>query len=79
MAEQIVKSKIKCPKCKSINLTLCEVWQGHTINWEHIDGEFDVQDGALEMGDAFKVQAFCHKCKNAWTIRKALQIGSCYH
>lgn len=69
----IVESKVKC-KCGSADIDLCEVWEDHTINWEQIDGKFNRDHGALEMGYAHKVEALCKRCKKRWTIRKALQI-----
>ena len=75
MEKDIVKSKAKCPKCKNTKeLTLIEVWKGHTISWEVEDGKFDRNDGALEHGDAYKVEGKC-KCGHQWTIRGALQIS----
>ena len=74
MEKNIVKSKVKCPKCgNKSNLKLHEIWSGHTITWEVEDGKFDRNDGSLEHGDAYKVQAEC-KCGHGWTLRKALQI-----
>ena len=75
MEEKIVESKVKCPKCKSgDDLVLVECWKGHEITWEQINGKFDYNDGNLNPGDAYKVEAEC-KCGHYWTIRKALQIG----
>jgi predicted Zn-ribbon and HTH transcriptional regulator len=75
MKKLIVKSKAKCPKCKNKKeLTLIEVWKGHTISWEVKNGEFDRNDGALEHGDAYKVECKCNKCGHQWTIQKAFQI-----
>lgn len=72
--ENIVKSKVKCPKCGNKNtLTLSEIWKGHTVSWNVIGGKFDRDDGNLEVGDPYKVQAQC-KCGHHWTIKKALQI-----
>lgn len=71
---KIVESIVNCPKCKNTKqLTLIEIWQDHTISWIVENGKFDRDDGALEMGDAYKVQAKC-TCGHMWTIRKALQI-----
>lgn len=69
-----VKSKAKCPKCKSDTLKLNELWKDHCITWEQENGEFDRQDGYLEPGDAYKVFGECRKCGHIWTIRGALQI-----
>lgn len=70
---KIVNSKVRCPKCKSNTLKLIEVWKDHEIIWEQENGQFDRDNGVLEPGDPYKVQAQC-KCGHAWTIRKALQI-----
>lgn len=78
MKSEIVNSKIICPKCKSNNLLLVEVWSQHTITWDQIDGKFDKEDGSLEMGDPYKVEANCKECSHIWKIRKAIQIGYCY-
>lgn len=67
-------SKVQCPKCKSRDLTLIEVWKGHDITWEQREGLFDRDDGVLEAGSPYKVEAKCSSCRHHWTIRKALQI-----
>lgn len=74
MENSIVKTKCKCPKCKSDDLIFMEVWEGHTITWECISGKFDREDGALEPGDPYRVDGKCKKCQHVWRIRKALQI-----
>lgn len=72
--EKIVESKVKCPKCKHGNdLILIEVWIGHEITWEQINGKFDRNDGNLNPGDAYRVEAEC-KCGHHWKIKKAIQI-----
>lgn len=76
MKTGIVKSKIKCPKCKRNTLYLIEVWTAHTIEWEQIDGKFDPDDGNLEVGDPHHLEAKCIPCKHQWRVRGAGQIGS---
>lgn len=71
---RVVKSTAKCPKCKSRNLSLIELWRGHTIQWEQVNGEFDRDDGILEPGDPYKLEAKCKECGHKWTISKATQI-----
>lgn len=71
---KLVETKVKCPKCKSTNLTLNEVWDGHGITWEQIDGKIERQQGILEPGDPYKVHAECDQCRHRWTVRGALQI-----
>lgn len=76
MKKDIVASNVKCPKCSNTReLRLTEVWKGHTISWEVECGVFDMNDGALEPGDAYKVEAKCNSCGHIWTIRGARQIG----
>lgn len=72
--KNVVESKAKCPKCNSNDLVLTELWKDHSITWEQENGKFDRNDGELEMGDAYKVQAKCSKCNHAWTLRGVLQI-----
>lgn len=66
-------SKVKCPKCKSNSLTLVEVWKNHTINWVQENGFFERNDGILEPGEPYKVEAHCD-CGHRWTLRNILQI-----
>lgn len=75
---EIVQSYIACIKCNSEDLYLVELWQGHSITWEQIDGKFDRHDGSLEPGDPFRIEAKCKKCGHIWKVRKATHIGDCY-
>lgn len=72
----VVASKAKCPKCGSSTLSLIELWKGHSISWEQENGTFDRNDGALEHGDAYRVEALCRNktCKHQWKIRGIIQI-----
>lgn len=76
MDENIKETKIKCPKCKSNNLILNEVWINHSIQWEQIDGKIERDNGYLEPGDPHKVCAECSDCSHRWTIRNATQIDN---
>lgn len=71
---EMVKSKVKCPKCSSKNLELIEVWKDHTITWQQHNGEFDRKDGNLESGNPSSVEARCRSCRHQWKVRGALQI-----
>jgi len=71
---KLVKSKAVCPKCKSNNLMLEEIWKDSSITWEQINGIFDRNDGSLEHGYAYKVEAKCKACAHIWTFKKASQI-----
>jgi predicted nucleic-acid-binding Zn-ribbon protein len=74
MSKEIVLTKVKCPKCKSANINLIEVWSGATITWEVADGKFDRNYGNLESGDPYKVEAKCSNCGHQWRVRGAIQI-----
>lgn len=71
----MVKTTVKCPKCKSNSLTVVEVWNGATITWEQSNGQIDRAYGNLEPGDPCKVEARCKKCEHKWTVRAATQIS----
>lgn len=72
--KDIRNSKVRCPKCKSNNLQLIEIWEGHTISWEQEDGKFDLNNGAQEPGGPYKVQGRCRGCDHWWTIKGIRQI-----
>lgn len=76
MKDEIVESRIKCPKCKGNNLYLIEVWTAHTIEWEQTNGKFNPNDGNLEMGDPHHLEAKCMPCNHQWRVRGAGQISS---
>lgn len=71
--EKIVKSKLRCRKCKSINLRLVEVWTDHTIVWHQVNGQFDRNDGNLDMGNPAWVEAHCD-CGHTWKPKNCNQI-----
>ena len=71
--QRIVDSKVKC-KCGSIDIFLSEVWEGHCIVWEQLNGKFDRSDGSLEPGSPKTVEATCKRCNRMWRIRGASQI-----
>lgn len=71
----IVKTTVKCPKCKSIDLELVEVWNGATVSWQQTNGQIDRAYGNLEPGDPCKVEGRCKKCQHEWTVRGASQIS----
>lgn len=76
MKDRIVESKLKCPRCKSPNLSLIEIWEAATITWEQIDGKFDRNDGSLNEGNPHRVEATCSnkECGHSWKPIKAHQI-----
>jgi Zn finger protein HypA/HybF involved in hydrogenase expression len=68
------KTNYKCPKCKSRNLFLIEVWKDHAISWLQENGIVDVDSSNIEMGNPYKVEAECNKCHHRWTLQKVYQL-----
>lgn len=64
----------KCPKCKSNNLFITEIWNGHTISWECLNGQLNLAEGNCEVGNPVKVEGRCKECGHSWTIRNVTQI-----
>jgi DNA-directed RNA polymerase subunit M/transcription elongation factor TFIIS len=69
-----MKSKVKCPKCKSKDLFIAELWKDSAIEWEQRDGEIDRNDGNMSEGNPYRLQCKCSKCKHRWTLRGKIQI-----
>lgn len=62
----------KCPKCKSKKLRLVELWKNHAVVWD-VGCSYD--EGILEQGDPYKVEAQCQECGHAWTLRGVTQVS----
>lgn len=77
--KKIVECNIKCPKCKTSDLSLEEIWKGHFITWEVTNGNFDRNEGVLEAGDPYCVIASCKKCGRTWKVKNAIQISDCHN
>jgi hypothetical protein len=69
---------LKCPKCKSKDLEVVELWEGHGIVFEQNAKGLVSPVGDLHPGDPYKVEARCLRCKHKWAIRKATQISNIY-
>ena len=61
-----------CPKCKSSDLILTELWKNHSIQW-HLNGE-TLGKGNAEPEDPYRVEAFCNECNHEWRLRGVTQI-----
>jgi predicted Zn-ribbon and HTH transcriptional regulator len=72
--QEITETTVRCPKCKSSNLRLIELWKDHGIFWQQLGGKIDRNKGYIESGDPYKIQAECYKCEHVWTVRGATQI-----
>lgn len=65
---------IICPKCKSTNLTLTELWKNHSIQFQYKKGKI-IRDGTFEVGDPYKVEALCNQCSHEWRLRNVIQVS----
>lgn len=63
----------KCPKCRSQNVELIEIWSA-TISWIPNDPDFENGKGILTPGDPEKVEGRCLKCEHRWRIRNVVQV-----
>lgn len=65
--------KTRCPKCKSQDLTVCEVTEASML--------FDITDGVMtrlshteEFGCISGIDVTCKKCRHCWKPRGAHQV-----
>lgn len=66
------KSKAKCPKCRSKNLTIAEMYDS-TIEWIQEDGFFNKNEGSMEHGSVTGTFGECAECLHRWKFR-TLQV-----
>ena len=64
---ETVKSKAKCPKCKSNTLIITEIWH-NILEFGQEDGYIE-KEGILESGGVGKTTGKCCKCNHRWTFR----------
>jgi hypothetical protein len=69
------ETKVVCPKCGSRSLTLYELWKGHEIEWQQIGGVINRDEGVLNPGNPYAMEAKC-KCGHQWRLRNVTQIGN---
>ena len=74
MITTISKTKVKCPRCKSSDLCITELWKGHSIKWVQVNGEIERKNGNIDPGDPYKIFCECSNCSHVWTVRGASQI-----
>lgn len=71
---QTAVRKCICPKCKSTELTLTELWKNHSVQFYYKDGNISGK-GNLECGEPYKVEAFCNNCHHEWRLKGIVQIS----
>lgn len=64
---------IKCPKCRSRDLSLIEVGEV-SLTWHVENGRFDREEGWRDYGGALHMAASCKGCGHYWRLRGVLQI-----
>ena len=67
-----------CPRCKSKQLEISELWKDHSISWVQDRNGLTAKKGYLNPGDPYRVEAACLECSHTWKIRGALQITDIY-
>jgi len=72
---ELSESILVCPKCKSSTLFINELWSDHSIQWEQIDGKFDITECNSEVGNPYRLECECKKCKYRWKVRKYFQVA----
>ena len=68
----IINNYPRCPKCKSQEVELIEIWDA-TIVWS--PGNPYDRKGDLECGDPKKVEGHCLSCEHRWTFRGIIQVN----
>lgn len=61
----------RCPKCKSQNVELIEIWDA-TISWLPDEPYFNGRD--LSPGDPNHVYGHCLECGRRWRMRGIVQV-----
>ncbi len=69
-----METNIKCPKCRSNNLLIDELWINNKVQFIQDNGKININDTNMEAGEPYKMVASCCNCNHVWTIRKAKQI-----
>jgi len=64
----IRKTKAKCPKCKSKNITITETSNAYQ-SWSQIDGIIDRNEGIMNHGDVTSVDGKCNNCNHGWKFK----------
>jgi len=64
-----------CPKCRAPATGFVEYWTDHSIAFGACNGLPDGEDGELQAGCAYKVEAQCGDCGHEWRLRGVKQIS----
>lgn len=63
-----------CPKCKSINYQIVELWKGHALIWSPLLSR-SYDDTLMDVGDPYKVYGECLDCGYTWTFRGITRVS----
>ncbi|MER9937472.1 hypothetical protein [Mesorhizobium sp. M0088] len=66
-------TKIRCPKCKSKDISLSETMEAFTV-WDVVSGRLNRAGGIHEFGSYINLNGQCSKCRHCWKVRGAIQI-----
>ena len=62
------KTKAKCPKCISKDITIIETSNAYQ-SWIQTDGIINRNDGIMNHGDITSVDGSCNKCNHKWKFK----------
>jgi Zn finger protein HypA/HybF involved in hydrogenase expression len=71
--ERPATTHIRCPKCRSADLSLTEVGDV-SLTWHVKGGSFDRSKGYRDYGSLHTVFGNCTKCDHQWRLKRAIQI-----
>lgn len=72
---QMVRTKTRCPKCRSRDFMAIETCEAVT-EFDVRDGVFDRADGIHEFGAYIRLECRCSSCLHRWKVRNAIHIDS---
>lgn len=74
--DRVVLKPLRCPKCRSVNVQIVEVWHFSTITWDPGDAH---DEGNLEAGFPTRVEGLCLCCEHRWKMRGLIRVTEELH
>lgn len=72
----IYKSKVKCPKCGSLDLSITEITEN--VGYYDQENGYIRHYGYFEPGNIISLRCECIKCGHDWKPRKVTQLTDLY-
>lgn len=70
----MIKSRVKCPKCKSKNLSIYEITEAYGV-YNQDEGIIDLKSRSNDFGNIVRVDGYCEKCSYRWKIKNSTDIN----